>query len=142
MLIGEYTHSIDDKGRTSLPSKFKSEMGARVYLSRGLDDTIAVYTEDSWRELNEKLSKLSITKESERQFKRFMLSGAQEMELDKQGRIRIPDFLKEHAGIEKKVVWVGVGEKAELWSENKWNEYISERLKNPEEIAESLEGII
>ena len=142
MLIGEYTHSIDAKGRTSLPSKFKTEMGTRVILSRGLDKTIAVYTEESWKKLNEKLAQLSITKPAEREFARFMLSGAVEVELDKQGRVRIPDFLKEHAEIDKKLVWTGAGDKAEIWSEENWNKYIKKMTSNPEKLAESLEGII
>ncbi len=143
MLIGEFTHSIDDKGRTSLPSKFKGEMGTRVVLSRGLEKTITVYTEESWKKMNEKLSEtLSLTNPKHREFSRFMLSGAQEVELDKQGRIRVPDFLKEYAELDKKLVWTGAGDKAEIWSEEKWNKYISEVSSNPEEIAESLEGII
>ena len=143
MLIGEFTHSIDDKGRTSLPSKFKTEMGTRVVLSRGLENTITVYTEESWKKMNEKLSEhLSLTNPKHREFSRFMLSGAQEVEVDKQGRVRIPEFLKDYAGLTKKLVWTGAGDKAEIWSEEKWNKYIYEISSNPEEIAESLEGII
>ena len=141
MLIGEFTHSMDEKGRVSLPSKFKTEMGSRVILSRGLENTISVYTEESWKEMNEKLSQLSITKEADRKFKRFMLSG-EEFDLDKQGRIRIPEFLKEYAGIEKKLVWVGLGDKAEIWSEDKWNKYISETVNDVEKISEGLDVII
>ena len=141
MLIGEFTHSIDEKGRVSLPSKFKTEMGSRVILSRGMENTISVYTEESWKEMNEKLSQLSITKEADRKFKRFMLSG-EEFDLDKQGRIRIPDFLKEYAGIEKKLVWVGLGDKAEIWSEERWNKYISETVSDVENISEGLDVVI
>jgi len=141
MLIGEFTHSIDEKGRVSLPSKFKTEMGSRVILSRGMDKTISVYTESSWKDLNEKMSQLSITKEADRKFKRFMLSG-EEFDLDKQGRIRVPDFLQDYAGIEKKLVWVGLGDKAEIWSEDKWNSYISETAENVEGIAEGLDVVI
>jgi MraZ protein len=105
MLIGEYIHSVDSKGRTSLPSKFKTMMGERVVLSRGFDKTLTVYTLEAWEKLNEKLSSLSISKEAERRFARFMLSGAVEVEVDKQGRIRIPDFLRDYAEInDKKVV--------------------------------------
>ena len=142
MLIGEYTHSIDEKGRTSLPSKFKAEMGVRVFLSRGLDKTISVYTEESWKKINEKLANLSITKEAERKFSRFMLSGAIEVELDKQGRIRIPDFLREYAGLGKKIVWTGLGDKAEIWSEERWKEYIQSTVEESDKIADSLEGLI
>lgn len=142
MLIGEFTHSIDEKGRTSLPSKFKTEMGARVILSRGLDETISVYTEEAWKKLNEKLSEtLSMTNPAHRKFHRFITS-ASEVDLDKQGRVRIPDFLKEHANIAKKVVWVGMGDKAEIWSEEKWEKYISDVSSQSDDIAESLDGVI
>ena len=116
-------------------------MGSRVILSRGLENTISVYTEESWKEMNQKLSQLSITKEADRKFKRFMLSG-EEFDLDKQGRVRIPEFLKEYAGIEKKLVWVGLGDKAEIWSEEKWNKYISETVKDVEKISEGLDVVI
>ncbi len=100
MLIGEYRHSIDKKGRTALPAKFKKEMGKVVYIARGLDGMIDVYTKDSWDRLQEKLSQLPMTVEANRKFKRFILGASSEVVPDKQGRVIIPQALKEHAGIE------------------------------------------
>jgi MraZ protein len=121
MLIGEYRHSVDKKGRTSLPAKFKKEMGKVVYIARGLDGMIDVYTKESWELLQEKLASLPMTVEANRRFKRFILGGSSEAVLDKQGRVTISPALKEHARIDfdKKVVWVGVGDKAEIWSEER-----------------------
>ena len=143
MLIGEYTHSIDDKGRTSLPAKFKGQMGQTVIITRGIDSCLSVYTVDSWKKLTEKLlENLSITKTSDRDFNRYMLSGAVEVSIDKQGRVLIPNHLRDFASLDKKVVWTGVGDKAEIWSEKKWTAYLAKNTKNPEQLASALEGVI
>lgn len=142
MLIGEYRHSIDTKKRISLPAKFRKEMGKKVYITRGLDNSLAVYTEKSWKKILEKLENLSMSKASERSFNRFMLSGATEVSVDSLGRILVPDYLQEFAHIDKKVVWTGAGDRAEMWAEDIWNTYLREKQSNPEEIAEALQGII
>lgn len=90
----------------------------------------------------EKLENLSISKATERGFSRFMLSGATEVSVDSLGRILVPDYLQEFAGIDKKVVWTGAGDKAEMWSEKAWEKYVTEAQSNPEELAESLDGLI
>lgn len=142
MLIGEYTHTIDSKNRLSLPSKFKKEMGKTVVVTRGLDKCLSVYTKSGWQKISEKLSSLSISKTEERAFNRFMLSGATEVSVDSMGRVLIPEYLKEFGSLDKKVVWTGMGEKAELWDEKKWAKYIAQTNKDPESIAESLDGLI
>lgn len=142
MLIGEYTNSVDKKGRVTMPAKFVKEMGKTLFISRGLDGTLSVYTKKSWQKLEEKINQLSMTKEKNRAFARFILSGSQEISPDSQGRILIPQHLREHADIDSKLVWTGLGDKAEIWSEKKWDKYLKESVKNPEEIAESLEDII
>ncbi len=142
MLIGEYTHTIDSKNRLSLPSKFKKEMGKTVVVTRGLDKCLSIYTKSGWQKISEKLSSLSISKAEERAFNRFMLSGATEVSVDSMGRILIPEYLKDFGSLDKKVVWTGMGEKAELWDEKKWAKYISATNKDPESIAESLDGLI
>jgi len=142
MLIGEFRHSIDTKNRISLPAKFRKEMGKKVFVTRGLDNCLAVYTEKSWKKILEKLEGLSMSKASERGFSRFMLSGATEVSVDSLGRILVPDYLQEFAGIEKKVVWTGTGDHAEMWSEDSWAKYLKVNQANPEELAESLDGII
>ena len=142
MLIGEYRHTIDTKNRISLPAKFRKDMGKVIYVTRGLDNCLSVYTEKSWKQILGKLQNLSISKESERGFNRFILSGATEVEIDSMGRILVPEYLKEFAKLEKKVVWTGAGDRAEMWDEDTWNKYLQEKQKNPEAMAESLEGII
>jgi len=144
MLIGEFTHSIDKKNRTSLPARFKGEMGDRIVITKGIETCLSVYTIDSWQKLTEKLNTLSITKTNERKFKRNLLSGAIEVSIDKQGRVLIPANLCSFAGInqDEKLVWAGVGDNAEIWSESKWQDYLKENSENSEELAESLEGVI
>ena len=144
MLIGQYKHSLDKKGRTSVPSKFKKEIGRVVYIARGLDNMIDIYTKTSWEKLQEKLATLPMTVEANRRFKRFILGASSEAIPDKQGRIILPPALKEHAGIghDKKVIWTGVGDKAEIWSEERWEKNNNDGVKNISEIAKSLDGII
>ncbi|MCK5588970.1 MAG: division/cell wall cluster transcriptional repressor MraZ [Candidatus Pacebacteria bacterium] len=143
MLIGEFTHAIDQKNRTSLPAKFKGEMGDRIVITKGIENCLSAYTMDSWQKLTKKLSGLSITKPNERKFKRNLLSGAEEVSIDKQGRVLIPSNLCQYAGIKggDKLVWAGVGDNAEIWSEDKWIYYL-ENSESSEELAESLEGVI
>jgi len=142
MLIGEYRHTIDAKNRVALPAKFRKEMGKTVIVTRGLDSCLSVYTEKSWKKILEKLNNLSMSKASERGFNRFMLSGATEVDVDSMGRILIPEYLKDFANVEKKVVWTGAGDKAEMWSEDIWDGYLNEKQEDPEAMAENLEGII
>ena len=142
MLIGEYRHTIDAKNRVALPAKFRKEMGKTVIVTRGLDSCLSVYTEKSWKKILEKLENLSMSKASERGFNRFMLSGATEVDVDSMGRILVPEYLRDFASVEKKVVWTGAGDKAEMWAEDIWNGYLSEKQEDPEAMAENLEGII
>ena len=142
MLIGEYRHTIDAKNRVALPAKFRKEMGKTVIVTRGLDSCLSVYTEKSWKKILEKLNNLSMSKASERGFNRFMLSGATEVDVDSMGRILLPEYLRDFAKVEKKVVWTGAGDKAEMWSEDIWDGYLNEKQEDPEAMAENLEGII
>lgn len=142
MLIGEYRHTIDDKNRVALPAKFRKEMGKKVYITRGLDNCLSVYTEKSWKVILEKLEGLSISKASERGFNRFMLAGATEVAVDSMGRILVPEYLKDFANVTKKVVWTGAGDRAEMWDETTWEGYLNGKTEDPEAMAENLEGII
>ncbi len=142
MLIGEYRHSIDTKNRVSLPAKFRKEMGKKVYITRGLDNCLSIYTEKSWKVILGKLENLSISKASERGFNRFMLSGATEVDVDGSGRILVPEYLKDFANVEKKVVWTGAGDRAEMWAEEVWDTYLTAKQEDPEAMAENLEGLI
>ena len=122
MLMGEFQHNIDVKGRLAMPSKLRESLGVKFILTKGLDGCIFVYGQDEWNTLVEKLKKLTMVKKSARSVARYFFSSASEVECDKQGRILIPAVLRTHANLEKSVIVVGVGTRAEIWSETAWND--------------------
>ena len=141
MLIGEYTHSQDDKKRISLPAKFKKEIGKKVVITHGLDNCLFMFGIKEWVKISEKLGSLSMGQASSRGFNRMFLGGAVEVDVDSVGRILIPDFLREHAGLSDKVgkvVFTGVYNKVEIWDELRWKNYKVENLKHVDDIAEKL----
>jgi MraZ protein len=138
MFIGEYSHSIDPKRRLALPSKFRGELGSRVVVTRGLDRSLFVYPMKVWEELAEKLGAMPVGESGKRSFVRLQLAGATDVELDSQGRVLIPDYLKEYAGLGKNVVVVGLFNRLELWDETTWKSYKEEAEKNAGEVAEEL----
>lgn len=138
MFIGEYSHSIDPKRRLALPSKFRGELGSRVVVTRGLDRSLFVYPMKVWEELAEKLGTMPVGEAGTRSFIRLQLAGATDIELDSQGRVLIPDYLKEYAGLGKNVIVVGLFNRLEIWSEEEWKAYKVEAEKNTGEIAEQL----
>lgn len=138
MLIGEHKHTLDTKKRLSLPSKFRKELGKTVVVTRGLDTCIFVYSVKEWKKFSEKLGGLSMGQSDTRAFNRFILGGAVEVDIDSAGRILIPDFLKEFAELEQKVVVAGLSNRVELWSETKWTHYQSELEGKAGVLAEKL----
>ncbi len=138
MFTGEYQHALDNKGRVTVPSRLREALGERFLITKGLDRCIFVYPLAEWARLQQKLRKLKMTNPQSRAFKRIVFSGAMEVEADKQGRVLIPNKLREYAGIEKDVILIGVGERVEIWSENAWNDYYEEADSNYEELAEKL----
>lgn len=138
MLLGEFKHNIDSKNRLTIPAKLRVDLGEKPVLTRGLDSCLFIYHNRDWQLFLEKLSRLPLSIKKARDFKRFMLSGASEIEIDDVGRILIPDNLKKYAKFEKSVVVVGVSDRIELWSEDVWNKYISETEKVSGDIAEGL----
>lgn len=138
MFTGEYQHALDNKGRVTIPSRLREALGERFLITKGLDRCIFVYPLAEWARLQQKLRKLKMTNPQSRAFKRIVFSGAMEVESDKQGRVLIPNKLREYAGIEKDVILIGVGERVEIWSENAWNDYYEEADSNYEELAEKL----
>ncbi|HPN96568.1 MAG TPA: division/cell wall cluster transcriptional repressor MraZ [Candidatus Moranbacteria bacterium] len=138
MFIGEYQHSIDPKKRLALPSKFRAELKNKVVVTRGLDKCLFIYPMKVWEELAGKLGTLPVGESATRSFIRLMLAGAIDCEIDKQGRILIPDFLRSYAGIGKNAIVAGVYNRLEIWDEKKWNEYKKNAEKNSDEIAEQL----
>lgn len=138
MFIGEYQHNIDDKGRLAVPSKFRAKLAGGAVVTRGLDNCLFLYTKDEWQKLAEKLSGLPISQASARAFSRLMLAGAMEVEIDKQGRIILPAYLREYAAITKEVVVTGLFNRIEIWSQGNWGAYKTETEKDSNEIAEHL----
>ena len=138
MFMGEYHHSIDEKGRLIIPSKFRCELGESFIVTRGLDGCLFIYSLTVWNKLTENLKKLPFTKQNARYFNRFLLSGATEIQLDKQGRINIPSQLIDFATIEKECVIIGMNDRLEIWSKEKWNNFLSENNDNLSAIAEDL----
>jgi MraZ protein len=138
MLIGEYTHNIDDKKRVSLPSKFRKEIGKRVVLTHGLDSCLFLFSIKEWDKISEKLGSLSMGQADSRGFNRILLAGAVEIEVDSLGRLLVPDFLRDAAGLGQKVVFAGVHNRVEVWAEDKWKAYKEKILKQADELAEKL----
>ena len=122
MFMGRYNHTIDPKGRLSIPSRYREVLGDEFVVSKGMDGCLFVYTNEAWKDFEAKLASLPLVNEEARQFARFFLSGAQYVTVDKQGRILVPQDLREFACPEKDVVFAGTGNRAELWSLEKWNE--------------------
>lgn len=138
MLIGEYTHTVDDKKRISLPAKFRKEVGSKVVITHGLDNCLFLYPMKEWEKIAEKLSNLSMGQSSSRNFNRFLLAGAVETDVDSIGRILIPDFLKEYANLKNKVVITGVHNRIEFWNDKTWTEYKKRVEKEVDILAEKL----
>lgn len=138
MFIGEYQATIDDKGRVAIPSKFRSQLKSKVVVTRGLDNSLFLYNVDEWKKLAEKLASLPISTANTRAFSRLMLAGAMDCEIDKQGRIVLPGYLKEFAKIQKRAVVAGLYNRIEIWSEELWVAYKTQTEQQSNAIAEQL----
>ncbi len=138
MFIGEYIHTLDDKKRLSLPSKFRKELGKTIVITRGLDQCLFVYSKAEWKKFIASLSSLSMGQADSRAFSRFLLGGAVETDIDASGRILIPDFLKDFANLENPVMVVGVNSRCELWNETQWRAYTASVEKQADTLAERL----
>lgn len=138
MFTGEYQHTLDGKGRVIIPSRLRDGLGDRFVITRGLDQCLFVYPNSEWVRLEQKLKQLPFTKSDSRAFTRLFFSGAMEVEADKQGRILIPNNLREYAGIEKEVMFIGVSNRVEVWSEEAWKGYFEQANENYEDLAEKL----
>lgn len=136
--MGEYSHNLDAKGRIIVPAKFRENLGETFVLTRGLDRCLFVYPEVEWRLLEDKLKQLPLTKKDARKFTRFFLSGATELEIDKQGRISIPQPLRTYANLSKQCTVIGVSNRIEIWDADEWNVYVSESEESFAKIAENL----
>ncbi len=140
MFIGEYEHVIDDKKRIIIPSKFREELGSKFVMSKGLDGCIYVFNEEDFKILEGKLKSLPMSNKEARVYSRFFFSSAHEVEIDKQGRVLVPQFLLEYAKIEKDIVSIGVSNKIEIWSKEQWITYNSQEF-NMDEIAGKMSDL-
>ncbi len=138
MFIGEYKHTIDDKGRLAIPVKFRGDLARGAVVTRGLDASLFLFPKEEWDKLAEKLAALPLGKSDSRAFARLMLAGAMDVPSDKQGRIVIPEYLRTYAGIGKSAVVVGVYNRLELWDETKWDAYKKQTESDVGTIAEHL----
>jgi len=138
MFIGEYNHNLDEKGRLAVPVKFRKMLEKGAVVTKGLDSCLFLYTIEEWKILAEKLSRLPISQSNTRAFSRLMLAGAMDVQIDKQGRIVLPDYLRKYADLKKKVIINGLYNRLEIWDEGKWDAYKVKTEKESDAIAEKL----
>ena len=138
MILGQYIHQIDSKKRLSLPARWRSEVGAKLIITSGLDRSLYIYTVTEWEVIAEKLSSLGFATPEIRSFTRFMLANAYEIEIDSAGRILIPDNLKKFANLDVKAVLIGMHKRIEVWSEEEWETYSKKEETEVESIANRL----
>ena len=138
MLIGEYEHSLDAKGRLIMPAKLREDIGEKFIITKGLDGCLFGFSQNEWTNFEEKLKTLPLTNKNARDFVRFFLSGATECEIDKQGRFLIASNLRQYAEMEKEVAIIGVGTRIEIWNKEKWKQYNSDENISADAIAENM----
>lgn len=141
MFIGEFEHSIDEKGRVSLPAKFRGRLASGCVVTRGLDRCLWVYPNEDFQDLAEKIAELPITQKNARSFSRLMLAGATDANIDRVGRINIPAYLRKYATLKKEVVIVGIYNRIEIWPKADWDKFKTEMEDNNAEVAENLSEI-
>ena len=138
MFIGEYHHTIDEKGRIIIPAKFREELGNNFIITRGIENCLFVYSEENWAKITNKLNSLPFTKKDARTFNRFFMSGATSVELDKQGRVNISKPLIDYASLIKDCVIIGTGDRLEVWSQESWESFFDSTKDSMSDIAENL----
>lgn len=138
MFIGEYHHTIDEKGRIIIPAKFREELGDTFIITRGIESCLFVYSIESFEKITNKLTSLPFTKKDARSFNRFFMSGATSVELDKQGRVNVTAPLVSYAHLKKDCVVIGTGDRLEIWSQEDWNRFFDSAQENMSDIAENL----
>ena len=138
MFIGEYHHTIDEKGRIIIPVKFREELGNNFIITRGIENCLFIYSEENWAKITDKLNSLPFTKKDARTFNRFFMSGATNVELDKQGRVNISKPLIDYASLIKDCVIIGTGDRLEVWSQESWESFFDSTKDSMSDIAENL----
>jgi MraZ protein len=140
VFTGEYRHSVDDKGRLAVPARFRSQLEGGAVVCKWLDNCLAILTRRGWEELAEKTATLPLTSPGSRAFQRHIFGGASEVELDRQGRVVLPGYLRTYAALEGEVVIVGARDHAEIWSPARWDD-VRRGLEDPETLAAHLDGL-
>ena len=138
MFLGEYQYNLDAKKRVAIPAKFRSDVGKKVVVTRGLDSCLFVFTQNEWKKLADKLGALPLGQKDARGFSRLMLAGAMEAAVDRLGRILIPDYLKKYASLKKQVVIAGVYNRLEIWDTSLWNIYKNKNERDADKLAETM----
>ncbi|MDK2949036.1 MAG: transcriptional regulator MraZ [Patescibacteria group bacterium] len=141
MIIGQYNYNLDPKKRLTIPTKFRSVLSKGAILTRGIDGCLFLYPQKQWDELADKLSKLPLSQANARSFARVMIAGAMDVKVDSLGRILIPDYLKDYAKLDKKVVIAGLYDRIEIWDEESWQKYGETTGAQVENIAEGLKEL-
>ncbi|WP_052256698.1 division/cell wall cluster transcriptional repressor MraZ [Salinicoccus sp. YB14-2] len=138
MFMGEFNNKLDTKGRMIVPSKFREDLSEQFVITRGLDKCLFGYTHEEWSRIEEKMKNLPLTKRDARKFMRLFFSGATQVEVDKQGRINIPQNLRTYAGLSKECTIIGVSSRIEIWDSEEWSDFYTDSEENFEDIAEDL----
>jgi len=138
MFIGEYNHTLDDKGRLAIPAKFRAILKIGAVVTKGLDNCLFLYTKEQWGKIAARFAALPISQAKSRAFARHLLAGAMDLEFDNQGRITLPEYLRQFSSLKKKVIITGLYNHLEIWNELAWNKYKTETEKNSNAIAEEL----
>ena len=138
MFLGEYAHTIDDKGRMAVPAKFRNTLKSGAVVTRGLDNCLFLFSKEEWEKLANQIASSPINKANTRAFGRFMLAGAMEAEFDRQGRILLPEYLRQYANLKKRAIVAGLYNRIEIWEETAWQRYSKVTQKNSGKIAEEL----
>lgn len=141
MFIGEYKHAIDEKGRLAIPTKFRKNLAKGAVVTRGLDASLFLFPKEEWGKLAQKLASLPLGQSNSRAFARLMLAGAMDVEMDKQGRIVLPEYLRQYASLGKSAVVAGLFNRLEIWDEQKWEAYKKKVEEDADAVAEKLGGL-
>jgi MraZ protein len=141
MFLGEYEHTIDDKGRLTIPAKFRDELEGGVVITRGLDGCLWAFSRSEWEILAEKISKLPTTNQAARNFARFMFSNASDSIPDRQGRVLVTQNLRDYAGIQNETIVIGVMNRVEIWNPAKWSQVVAEVEEDPEAVVSQLQDL-
>ncbi len=142
MFIGEFHHTLDDKGRLAVPVKFRAQLSEGAVVTRGLDRSLFLYPKEAWNILAAKIAALPLGQADTRAFARLMLAGAMDVEVDKSGRVMVPEYLRTYAGLTKNVVVTGMYDRLEIWDEAAWETYSALTQKESTDIAERLGSVI